>query len=534
MPYGKMAGLLDMLLSFDWYSPKSRHADVLHAYTDALVQAVTGSKNILGRVYVSLTGRFRCKMNAVGEAEMTTSRDTILAVHNCIRRLLNVVPSSSAALLQALESSYPTKFGHHADRLVYLEAALLVTSYCETTTRGVFDLVVQNLLVLDVDIEMEQADIAAADELTFSFDEEAGEEGGIDEDEARIRNYKQQQRAKANHMDMLLEKIFDYIDNQHLHVVQGLGVTSINDFPPDCAKQANFFRTLLHVFDSRVLTSPRAQFVQFIMFYACTKSSHVYAPIFVSHLTGVFKDFGRDQQIRAAAATYIGSFVSRFGRLQVDVTANSLTVLSDWAREYLERLPPGSAPDLSRHQLFYVVANCIFYMVCFRPQCVPSGLGYQMSRIIDGALNPLIFTLPTIREELCSVAQEHSLLDVPTVRSKIAGNKRLLVGLANADFCFSFPFDPYRLSRGDMRLSGFYHHWQEPEEDIPRVRSGESQSEGSDVEDYDDDENDLRAMSLGTPLTGSFAELFQTSAGGSSDQLGFSSVSSSANSPTVM
>jgi hypothetical protein len=43
--------LLDLLLTFKWHSPNSRHAQVLAAYSEALVQAVTGSKGVLTQVY---------------------------------------------------------------------------------------------------------------------------------------------------------------------------------------------------------------------------------------------------------------------------------------------------------------------------------------------------------------------------------------------------------------------------------------------------------------------------------------------------
>lgn len=519
LPYSRLTGLLHTLLSFDWYSPHDRQADVLGAYSDALVQAVVGSKNVIGTVYDALTRRVRCKKNAVGDPEMTTTQSTILTIHSCLRRLLNVVPSSGQALLEALEASHPTKFDHPMDRLVYLEAVLLVSSYCEETSRGVLDLVVRNLLILDVDIEMDASDLG--EELTFSLEEDA------DDDDARRKNFRQQEKAKADHMDLLLEKMFDFIDIQYLHMVQGVGIASINDFPPDCAKQAEFFRTMLHVFDSRVLTSPRAQFVQFLVFYACTKSPHVYAPIFLSHLISVFRDYSRDQKIRAAAAAYIGSFVSRFGRLNPESIASALTVLSDWAREYLERLQPGAVPDARTHHLFYVVCNCIFYIVCFRPQAAPSGFGYQITRIVDGCLNPLLFTLPRVREELEAVSVMHKLIDVSFLRTKLASNRGLISGLEGANFTVPYPFDPYQLSKGDTRLAPFYHQWNEAESDVPVIRStGESGSVPcSDMEEEEGDEP--RAMSLGTPLTGSFSELFRA-------DFGNSNLSSSNNSPSFV
>lgn len=39
-----LSELLDLILSFRWFAPNSRHAEVLAAYADLLVQAVAGNK----------------------------------------------------------------------------------------------------------------------------------------------------------------------------------------------------------------------------------------------------------------------------------------------------------------------------------------------------------------------------------------------------------------------------------------------------------------------------------------------------------
>jgi RNA polymerase I-specific transcription initiation factor RRN3 len=506
--FQKQPMLLDSILSFQWYAPNSKRVEVWNAYSDALVQVVAGSKNVISTVYQAITGQIRCKKNAVGEAEMDHTKDAIFSMHTCLRRILRVVPSSGEALLRALEHSYPSKFEFHLDRVVYVEACLLITSYCENVSRGVLDLLMRNLIVLDVDIDIEGA--AASDELTFSFDEEnsnSNKNGGNnddneEEDESKV-NLKQQQRDKADHLDMLIELVFGYIDKQGLDQVMGFNPVSVAEFPPEYGRQAEFFRTLLQVFQSRILTSPKAQFVQFIMFYACAKNSHVYAPIFLKFIMSIVKDPSLDQQIRSTAATYVGSFVSRFNGLEHGAIVVCLGELTEWCRGYVNALHPNNSnPDLKVHYLFYIITNCIFYILLFRPQCAPLGMMIEMSNLVDCSLNPLLFIIPDVREELCSVDSLDEVLDIPKINDKLDENKGRIIAMNNAGFTFQFPFDPFLLERGEERISPFYRQWEDAAEEEAFIKSTMDSSDSE-----SDSEMDVRAMSLGTPITGSFVDI---------------------------
>ncbi len=489
-----MPELLDLVLSFRWVNVASKHADVLAAYSDALVQAVAGSKGIVGRVFRTLTQQIRCKKTAVGEPELHTTKDTVLALHSCLRRLLQMMPAAGAALFQAVEQSYPSKYDDRLDQVIYLEAALLVSSYCPESARGVIDLVIRHLLLLDADIEMNAA--VGDVELTFSLEGEGGNEDSF------VKERVKEEQIKADTMDALMEKMFHFVDSQQLEAVTA--ATSLSAFPPEFAKQADFFRSLLHVFNARVLTSPKAQCVQYIMFYACCKNPNVYAPIFLSFLMSVFKDYSLDHQIRAAAAAYMASFNARFVRLHPETVSASLAIVAAWTSEYVDRHSSSAVhmqPDLKTHYLFYVVCNCIFYVLCFRPACAPANLRQTLNKVLGCGLNPLLFVLAGVREELFSIEGIESVLDMDAVRQKTADNRRLLVA-SNIEFSMDFPFDPYLLPRGGARLTEFYQNWK-----------GEEDQDDDDDDDDDDDEEDddandgsednseqCVAMSLGTPV----------------------------------
>lgn len=511
-----LSELLDLILSFRWFAPNSRHAEVLAAYADLLVQAVAGNKGIVSRVLLTLTKQIRCKKSAVGEPDMHTTQETVQALHSCLKRLLHMMPAAGQALFRALEASYPSKYDDRTDQLVYLEAALTVSSYCVESSRGVLDLVMRHLLQLDADIDLQ---VALGDEqLTFAL-----EANNTEDSFAKERT--KEEKIKADTMDALMEKMFDFVDRQHLEDVTFTGPLSA--FPPEFAKQAEFFRDLLHVFNARVLTSPKAQFVQYLVFYACSKNPAVFAPIFLQFLMSVFRDFSLDHQIRAAAAAYIASFLARFGRLQPEAIASSLSTVAAWGVEYVARHESAKVsqlPDLKTHYLFYVVCNCMFYVLCYRASTAPASLKPALKSVLGCSLNPLLFVLSGVRDELLDIAEVDRVLDVESVRARLQDNRKLLVA-SNVEFSMEFPFDPYLLPRGERRLAVVYNHWRghdddnnhddddENDDDDDQRPASESSLSGSEISSDGSDESDYSdscvAMSLGnTPV---FSSLTGTS-----------------------
>lgn len=199
--FHQLEELLDIMLSFSW-APNSRSAEVIACYSDALVQAVAGSKNITFRVFKSLTKQFRCRKKSVGDVDWSSTEEIVRSVHHCVKRVVSVVPSSTHVLFQALEASYPTKYDECMDQVVYLEAALQISVYCEETARGMLDTIIQKLLALDIDIV--SVDDMVAEDTIFSFEENVEKEKHAAE------------RLKAQNMDDLMERIFVYIDNKKL------------------------------------------------------------------------------------------------------------------------------------------------------------------------------------------------------------------------------------------------------------------------------------------------------------------------------
>jgi hypothetical protein len=138
-------------------------------------------------------------------------------------------------------------------------------------------------------------------------------------------------------------------------------------------------------------------------------------------------------------------------------------------------------PDLKTHYLFYVVCNCIFYVLCYRASSAPFSLKQSLKTVLACSLNPLLFVLGGVRDELLEIDGVERVLDVESVSQKLVDNRRLLIA-TNVEFSMDFPFDPYLLPRGERRLAVVYNHWKgreeadEDEDDDLRSSSSSSSS----------------------------------------------------------
>ena len=176
-------------------------------------------------------------------------------------------------------------------------------------------------------------------------------------------------------------------------------------------------------------------------------------------------------------------------------------------------------PDLKTHYLFYVVCNCMFYVLCYRASTAPSSLKPALKSVLGCSLNPLLFVLSGVRDELLDIADVDRVLDVESVRSRLLDNRRLKVA-SNVEFSMEFPFDPYILPRGERRLAVVYNHWRgtggqgdddddddddDQEGGAPPSDSSSTSGSESDISDNSDEsdesDSDVVAMSLGnTPV----------------------------------
>ena len=212
-------------------------------------------------------------------------------------------------------------------------------------------------------------------------------------------------------LDAVLTLVFEYFDRPN--VVQS--IDSESDPSAILAKrkasQKSQFLSLLSIFDRTILRTFKSRYTQFLLFWYSSRDSE-FADLFLGFLVSkALLDADQPSVTRAAAASYIASFVSRALFVDQASTRRVVAMLCEFLRHHLTiydtlaqsgsdaGLPAGVAP----HSVFYAVTQAVFLIFCFRwrdlfvesnedepdvPKTWIPELGV-VQRVLTSSLNPL-------------------------------------------------------------------------------------------------------------------------------------------------
>ncbi|KAG6854356.1 hypothetical protein C0991_007861 [Blastosporella zonata] len=300
------------------------------------------------------------------------------------------------------------------------------------------------------------------------------------------------------------------------------------------------FHTLLSIFDRTILRTFKSRYTQFLIFWYTSLDSE-FADIFLGMLVdralfAVSADGVNLHNVpvvtRAAAASYIGSFVSRAMCVDREGARRVVGMLCNFLKAHLDPVDElardgGDIGSMSEHTVFYAVAQAVFLIFCFRwrdlleeqegddefligntadgrNKWIPE-LG-PLQRVVTSILNPLRVCSTNVVTQFARIAHATDFLYCYTIlesnkRSDYGSNNApaegrtnshgaalssvihpSLIGEAtNPELNTFFPFDPYRLAKSHTYIQGIYREWStvalEDEDD-------------EDDEEEDDDELD--------------------------------------------
>ncbi|KAJ6515511.1 RNA polymerase I-specific transcription initiation factor RRN3 [Mycena sanguinolenta] len=295
--------------------------------------------------------------------------------------------------------------------------------------------------------------------------------------------------------------------------------------PPPTSLNAQF-HALLSIFDRLILPTFKSRYTQFLVFFYTSLSSD-FADIFLGLLVdrALFQS-STPAVTRAAAAAYIGSFVSRAAFIDREGARRVVGVLCDFLRAHIDGVEeairtgitiasgPGSS---AQNGVFYAVSQAVFLIFCFRwrdlledeeaeelvgkpgKKWMPELAVVQ--RIINSVLNPLKLCSPNVVGQFAHIAQHTGFTYCFTIleankrseygsnnaegRVSVAGGASLPVTLMysallsssiTAELNTFFPFDPYKLTKSSVYIQSIYREWssvaideeedEEEEEDV--------------------------------------------------------------------
>ncbi|KAK0230372.1 RNA polymerase I-specific transcription initiation factor RRN3 [Armillaria fumosa] len=265
------------------------------------------------------------------------------------------------------------------------------------------------------------------------------------------------------------------------------------------------FNTLLAIFDRTILLTFKSRYTQFLLFWY-TSLDPDFADIFLGMLIDrALINPSTPTVTRAAAASYIGSFVSRARFVDREGVRTVIRVLCDFLATHLDNIEHAGSADSAQNSVFYAVSQSLFLVFCFRwkdmqedeDEDIVKTEGKKwmrelsvVHRVVNSSLNPLKVCSPNVSMQFAHVANTVGFMYCYTVLETnkrqnamaIAAQTRIFTTAAvNAELNTFFPFDPYKLPRSGVYIEGIYREWSEVAID-----------EDEDEEDEDEDEDEIR------------------------------------------
>ncbi|OJA07665.1 hypothetical protein AZE42_09570 [Rhizopogon vesiculosus] len=455
--------------------------------------------------------------------------------HALLEHIFGLVPTLPSSLTPLLVRNFPHKRQPQVAHVAYIRNLLRVTEYCGELSERVLGLIVDRTLMVDVEIQVELEELEdsePADSELFEFDPfdtVIGQEGDSSDDEedfdddlsdlsSDVSSDGDGEDAHTNtkhihdmvsKLDAILKLVFDHFNKLHSSIPTILVPSSSPPHPSTTFDQdsqsherephallATQFHTLLAIFDRTILRTFKSRYTQFLLFWYASLDPE-FSDLFLGLLVdkALFANATANGVERAAASSYIGSFVSRALFIDHEGARRTVKVLSAFLGAHLDAVEAGNAAS-DNHSVFYAIVQAVFLIFCFRWRDLQeepdeqevgqkiwiSELGV-VQRVITSDLNPLKVCSQNVVHQFARIAQA---TDFTYCFSILEANKRApypvfagaVAGCAGPEELHTFfPFDPYKLPRSGEYIQGVYREWAAVAID--------------DDEDEDQDEDDL-------------------------------------------
>ncbi|KAG7447538.1 RNA polymerase I-specific transcription initiation factor RRN3 [Guyanagaster necrorhizus] len=474
-----------------------------------------------------------------------TRRTVYDRLHYLLKHILSLIPTLPSTLMPLLSRNFPHKRQNIASQSTYIRNLLRVCDYCPELSDKILGTIIDRAIQIDVEIQVELEELedaeAEQDQEVFEldpFDVLIGQEGDdsdtdsedgddfsdlssdaggdIDLDnngqpEATITNVRHIQNM-VKKLDTILTLTFEYFDRSQSSTPkppspsppEPLPALDLPPLPPIPALHITF-NTLLAIFDRTILLTFKSRYTQFLLFWY-TSLDPDFADIFLGMLIDrSLINPSTPTVTRAAAASYIGSFVSRARFVDREGVRTVLRVLCDFLASHLDNIDHADGVESAQNSVFYAVSQSLFLVFCFRWRDMQEEEDEDLAkaegkkwmrelsvvhRVVNSPLNPLKVCSPNVAMQFAHVANTVGFMYCYTVLESnkrqnalaaTAPNRIFTTATVNAELNTFFPFDPYKLPRSGVYIEGIYREWSEVA--IDEDEDDEDEDEGGEVED---------------------------------------------------
>lgn len=215
----------------------------------------------------------------------------------------------------------------------------------------------------------------------------SSDDGSQGDEEPELPPNVRHMQEMVNKLDYILKLIFDHFNRLHFITEASSTpspLTARLDVPfspldtprppsPESgrAMRAAQFHTLLAIFDRAIIRTFKSRYTQFLVFWYSSLD-----PEFSDLFQGLLVEkalLGQDVPTvtRAAAASYIASFVSRAQFVDRESARRMVAVLCTFLQGHLDAfdsiLQAGQEPpSIAHHSVFYAIVQAVFLIFCFR------------------------------------------------------------------------------------------------------------------------------------------------------------------------
>lgn len=296
-------------------------------------------------------------------------------IHKILQELTKTFPICSNLLLQKMKEMVIPSSAMSGRHKALCENYLRIIDYCPSLRFPITKHIVDMAIALDLEIK-----IVAEDEEPDSYEE-------TQEDQEELFDFLDEKRIDdvhfhtADKLDAIITSLFGYIKRNE----GNLPVLNV------------IFSDVSKIFDERIINTPGLHSVQFIIFYICSLHPD-YITQFLDYLLKICLDNKIHPNSRVSAILYLASYLSRANYIPVGVLIKALTVPIKWLQGYINMFSPTlKSVDLSEHKVFYMMCNCIFYVLCYKLKLFmgnKEGISYMvnskdiLNKIVNSKFSP--------------------------------------------------------------------------------------------------------------------------------------------------
>ncbi|KAK7695390.1 hypothetical protein QCA50_000026 [Cerrena zonata] len=593
------SSLIEAVVSMPW---TTMDTSFVKSYTSFIGMLVSAKPEYLGTVLSQLAHglTYHSGLQALNaglpesSSSPLTRRVVYDRIHYLLRHLLSLVPTLPSTLQPLLVQHFPHKRQSQSAQVTYIRNLLRVMEYCPALSDRILATIIDRAIQIDVEIQCEMEELEeqlGQEEIEIfdldPFDTVVGQEGeednedsdsdgegdnlsdissdagGGDDDDSDVEEIPTDFKhvsEMVNKLDAILKIIFDHFSETHATtdppILPSTSTSSLGppgtpldspriSPPPDpeqgkALRRAQFY-TLLSIFDRVILRTFKSRYTQFLIFWYSSLDPE-FSDVFQGML--VSKALLEEEQpavTRAAAASYIASFVSRAQFVDRENARRVMACLCNFLKSRLDIFDAIAQSDVSQasmthYTVFYAVAQSVFLIFCFRwrdlqydpedaddqpSSSVPTSKWMSeldvLRRVVLSDLNPLKMCSSNVVMQFAKVAHAtdflycYSIIEsnkrsdyAPESQSNAAKSRPIIhpaiVGSSmHAELNTFFPFDPYKLPRSSAYIQGVYREWASVAIDDDE----DEDSEDFDAEDGEEDESASPVHGWAVPRTSS-------------------------------